>query len=180
MQETQLLSLGQEDPLEEEMATHSSVLAWGIPRTEEPGRLQSMGSQGVRQDWAHRHGAQSFSPVLLWDPMDCSLPGSSVHGNFQPRTLKWVAIFFSRGSSWPRGQTRVSCMSCSSRQILTTEPAGKAACKSNTWIWQKWHLFCRLSRVYWVGQKVQVFLWDVAGNLKQTFWPTQNVSLLRA
>jgi len=50
MQETQLLSLGQEDPLEEEMATHSSVLAWGIPRTEEPGRLQSMGSQGVRQD----------------------------------------------------------------------------------------------------------------------------------
>ena len=40
-------SLGQEDPLEEEMATHSSILAWRIPWTEEPGRLQSMGSQRV-------------------------------------------------------------------------------------------------------------------------------------
>ena len=43
-QETQVLSLGQEDPLEEEMATHSSVLAWKIPWTEEPGGLQSLGS----------------------------------------------------------------------------------------------------------------------------------------
>ena len=42
MQETQIQSLGWEDPLEKEMATHSSVLAWGIPWTEEPGRLQSM------------------------------------------------------------------------------------------------------------------------------------------
>ena len=46
-QETQVQSLSQEDPLEEEMATHSSILAWEIPWTEEPGRLQSMGSQGV-------------------------------------------------------------------------------------------------------------------------------------
>ena len=45
MQETWVQSLGREDPLEEEMATHSSVLAWRIPWTEEPGRLQSMGSQ---------------------------------------------------------------------------------------------------------------------------------------
>ena len=49
-QETQVQSLGQEDPLEEEMATHSSILAWKIPWTEEPGRLQSMGSQRVRHD----------------------------------------------------------------------------------------------------------------------------------
>ena len=45
MQEMQVWSLGQEDPLEKEMATHSSILAWEIPWTEEPGRLQSMGSQ---------------------------------------------------------------------------------------------------------------------------------------
>ena len=44
-QETRVQSLGQEDPLEEGMATHSSVLAWKIPWTEEPGGLQSMGSQ---------------------------------------------------------------------------------------------------------------------------------------
>ena len=45
MQETWVQFLGQEDPLEKEMATHSSMLAWKIPWTQEPGRLQSMGSQ---------------------------------------------------------------------------------------------------------------------------------------
>ena len=45
MQKTQVQSLSQEDPLEEEMATHSSILAWKIPWTEEPGRIQSMGLQ---------------------------------------------------------------------------------------------------------------------------------------
>ena len=43
-------SLGWKDPLEEGMATHSSILAWRIPRTEEPGRLRSIGSQRVRHD----------------------------------------------------------------------------------------------------------------------------------
>ena len=47
MQETQIQTLGQEDPLEKEMATHSSILAWRIPWTEEPGRLQFMGLQRV-------------------------------------------------------------------------------------------------------------------------------------
>ena len=49
-QETQVQSLGQEDPLEEEMATHSNILDWEIPWTEEPGGQQSMGSQKVRLD----------------------------------------------------------------------------------------------------------------------------------
>ena len=49
-QETLVQSLGREDPLEEEMATHSNILAWRIPWTEEPGELQSMGSQRVRHD----------------------------------------------------------------------------------------------------------------------------------
>ena len=51
MQEIQVWSLGGEDPLEEVMATHSSILAWRIPRTEEPGRLQSIVSQRVRHSW---------------------------------------------------------------------------------------------------------------------------------
>ena len=50
VQETWVRSLGWEDPLEKEMATHSSTLAWKIPWTEEPGRLQSMGSQTVGHD----------------------------------------------------------------------------------------------------------------------------------
>ena len=52
MQETQVQSVGQEDPLDEEMATHSTIFAL-IPWTEEPGRLQSMGSQRVEHDWTH-------------------------------------------------------------------------------------------------------------------------------
>ena len=51
MWEVWVWSLGWEDPLEKEMATHSSILAWKIPLTEEPGRLQSMGSQRVGHDW---------------------------------------------------------------------------------------------------------------------------------
>ena len=50
MQETWVRSLGQEDPLEEGMATHSSLLAWRIPWTQEPGGVQSMGSQHVRHN----------------------------------------------------------------------------------------------------------------------------------
>ena len=50
MQETWVRSLGQEDPLEEEMATHSSILAWRVPWIEEPGGLHSMGSQRLRHN----------------------------------------------------------------------------------------------------------------------------------
>ena len=50
------------------------------------------------------------SCLTLCDPMDCSLPGSSVHGILQARVLEWVAIFFSRGSSRPRERTQVSCI----------------------------------------------------------------------
>ena len=65
MQESQVRSLGWEDPLEKEMATHPSILAWRIPWTEEPGRLQSTGSQRVGHDWAtsHKH-TQSWSQEM--------------------------------------------------------------------------------------------------------------------
>ena len=52
-------SLGKEDPLEEEMATHSSILAWRIPWTEGPGRLQSIGSQRVGHDLATEHACKT-------------------------------------------------------------------------------------------------------------------------
>ena len=50
------------------------------------------------------------SCLTLCDPMDCSLPGSSLHGILQARALEWGAIAFSRGSSWPRDRTQVSCI----------------------------------------------------------------------
>ena len=61
MQETWVWSLGWEHPLEEEMATHSSILAWEIPWTEEPDRLQSMGSHRVGYDWVTEHVHMHYS-----------------------------------------------------------------------------------------------------------------------
>ena len=156
MQETRVWSLGQEDPLEKEMATHSNILAWRIPWTEEPGGLRatknwtrlsdshthtdihpwspsskspaaaakSLQSNSVRphrwqptrlyHPWdspgkntgVGRHFLFQFMKVkresevaqsclTLRNPMDCSLPGSSVHRTFQARVLEWVAIAFS-------------------------------------------------------------------------------------
>ena len=63
-------------------------------------------------------------PTLCY-PMDCSPPGSSVHGISQARILEWVAISSSRGSSWPRDQTHDSCVSCTAGRFFTTEPLGK-------------------------------------------------------
>ena len=57
MEEMQVQSLGQEEPLEDEMATHSSIHVWKIPRTEDPGRLQSMWLQKVRYVWVTKHTA---------------------------------------------------------------------------------------------------------------------------
>ena len=61
----------------------------------------------------------------LCDPVDCSPPGSCAHGILQARILEWVAIFFSRGSSWPRDWTHVSCIADGS---FTPEPPGSPWC----------------------------------------------------
>ena len=65
MWETPVRSLGQEDPLEKEMATQSSILSWRIPWTEEPDKLQSTGSQGVRHDIAAKKKLTPFPEHLL-------------------------------------------------------------------------------------------------------------------
>ena len=67
MRETQVRSLGQEDPLEKEMATPSSILAWRIPWTVEPGRLQSMGSRRVGHDWATSLSLWMIAIALLFN-----------------------------------------------------------------------------------------------------------------
>ena len=156
-------SLGGEDPLEEGMITHISILAWRIPWTEEPGGLQSIGLQRVGHFWndlacmhavtdKHLHVFRKFCininvflhiehlEVYLWvvtaattccclvaklcptfcDPMDYSSPSLSLHGIFQTRILEWFAASFSRGSSWPRDRTHVSCIAS-----FTTETPGK-------------------------------------------------------
>ena len=83
MQETGVRSLGREDPLEKEMATHSSTLACKIPWTEEPGRLQAAAAKSLQLC------------LTLCDPRDGSPQGSPVPGILQARTLEWVSISFS-------------------------------------------------------------------------------------
>ena len=65
-----------------------------------------------------------LSCIPLYDPVDCSLPGSSAHGILQARILEWVAISSCRGSSWCRDQIRFSCISCIAGRFFTTEPPG--------------------------------------------------------
>ena len=66
VKETLVWSLGQEDPLEEETATHSSFLAWNIPWTEELGRLPSMGSQETDMSEVTEHAVQEIYPAKVW------------------------------------------------------------------------------------------------------------------
>ena len=66
MQETWVQFLGQEDPLEKEMTSHSCTLAWKIPRAEEPGKLQSMGLQRAAHNWATSHMALGFFLILYF------------------------------------------------------------------------------------------------------------------
>ena len=81
MRETRVQFLGQEDPLEKEMAIHSSTLAWKIPWTEEPGRLQSMGVQRVRHNWATSPTKNVMLKILqvrLQQYVNCELPDVQV------------------------------------------------------------------------------------------------------
>ena len=74
MQETHVQSVGREDPLEKEMATHSSLLAWKIAWTEEPGGLQSTGSQRVRHDWVTALAVVNIIYTKEWEEVDPNVP----------------------------------------------------------------------------------------------------------
>ena len=90
--------------------------------------------------WANAADDLKLKPILICvcmsscsflfethcDPMNCSPPGSSVHGIFQARIVGWVAISYSKGSSQPRDQTNVSCISCTGRQILQHSATSEA------------------------------------------------------
>ena len=67
MKETQVQSLGWEDPLEKETATYSSIVPWEIPWMEKPGGLQSMGLQTVRQDWEKNRYPRLGMDQIVWN-----------------------------------------------------------------------------------------------------------------
>ena len=120
MQETQVWSLGWEDPLVKEMATHSSILAWKNPMMEEPGRLQSMGSQRVRYDWATSLSLSSIGEGN-GNPLQCSCLENLRDGG------AWWAAVYGVTQSW----TRLKWLSSSSSTmkslsfLLTHNPTFK-------------------------------------------------------
>ena len=82
------------------MATHSSILVWEIPWTEEPGGLQSMGSQESDKTAAAAAAKSLQLCPTLYDTIDGSPQGSPVPGVLQARTLEWAAISFSNAWKW--------------------------------------------------------------------------------
>ena len=83
-------------------------------------------SQGVPEVGAESESEVTQLYPTLWDPVDCSLPGLSIHGILQARILEWVAISFSRGSSQPRDRTQVSCIDA--REALETPASHQDDC----------------------------------------------------
>ena len=89
------------------------------------------------------------SCLTLHDPMDCSPPGSSVHGILQSRILEWIAISLSRGYSWPRDPTQVSCIIGRFFTIWTTRKALKQG-NTNSWSYLFFSNFFKRSLCSWV------------------------------
>ena len=92
------------DTLPRQMGPHMIGRSWCVEITQRPGLQWSFFFFLTCES---ESGVAQLCPTLC-DPMDCSLPGSSVHGIFQAIVLEWIAISFSRGSSRPRDQTQVS------------------------------------------------------------------------
>ena len=119
-------SLGQEDPLEEDMATHSSIIAWKIPWTEEPGGLQSMGLQRVGHDWSNSAAACLFSYGLPGsDGKVCLQYGRSGFDPWVgkiPWRRKWqpTPVFLTGKSHGQRRLAGYYC-SCGRKESDTTE-----------------------------------------------------------
>ena len=91
------------------------------------------------------HAQLLQSCLTLCNPMDLSLPGSSVHGVLQARILEWVPMPSSRGSSRPRDRTCVSCVSCTAGGFFTTEPLGKPADYCNIGYLSSFHILVLFS-----------------------------------
>ena len=106
--------------------SHISCMAGGFFTDKPPGK------PWFRDEWVSE--VTQLCPTLC-DPMDCSLPGSSIHGIFQARVLEWLAISFSRGSSQLRDRTWVSCIAGRLPSQSPGKPIGQGKHKLNLEYW---------------------------------------------
>ena len=124
VQETQVWSLGREDPSEEEMATHSSILAWRIPWTEEPGGLQSVRSQWVGHDWVTNTLRGFWGPFLtsLFKVKNRCVP------LYATKSLLWIS-----SSARVSGERTPPPRSPAALQNTSPTPARLSFCLSSRW-----------------------------------------------
>ena len=90
IREMRVQPLGQEDSLEKGMPTHFSILAWRIPWTEEPGELQSMGSQRVRKDWTINTHTTSILYIKVWGTLQTFTKAMATHSSTLARKIPWA------------------------------------------------------------------------------------------
>ena len=110
------------------MSNSMQPLRWQPTRLlcplDSPGKNTGVGCHFLLQCMKVKSESEVAQSCLTFsDPMDCSPPGSSIHGIFQARVLEWVAISFSRGSSWPRDQTQVLHIA---GRLFNSKPPGKS------------------------------------------------------
>ena len=122
MRETWVRFLVQEDPLEKRMATHSSILAWRIPWTEDPGRLLSTGSQRVRHDWVTSLSFTFLHNICILALCSGSIIAKQVYPRCDYCYYKWVK-FISRMHFWAYLCMRVCSVASSSLQSYWLQPA---------------------------------------------------------
>ena len=113
---------------EEKGMTEDQMVGWhhrldGHEFEQALGVGDGQGSLACCSPWGHKE--LDMTEWLIWTELDCSPPSSSSHGILQARILEWVAMPSSRGSSWSRDWTLVSCGSCIAGRFFTTEPPGK-------------------------------------------------------
>ena len=154
-QETWVRFLSWEDPLEEGMATHSSILAWRIPRTEEPGGLQFMESQRVRHDWATEHEGNlpTGGKQVVKENTQCPSPAQPE--NQHRRCLEWLwpiyfmepegkSVIIPKGTEWTACQKMVTGVNSGRRDSLVwkwrVKQRTKNCRKENGWSgrWGGW------------------------------------------
>ena len=114
-----------------------------------------------RSEWMHVQLILLYS--TLCNSMDWSLPDSPVHGILQARILEWVAMPFSKGSSWPRDQALVSCISCTAGGLSTAEPPKKPS----------WNVYRNAEWSLYSSEKNSCYFTSISKSHRIFFhWPT--------
>ena len=143
MRETRVRSLGQEDPLEKEMVTHSSILAWRIPWTEKPGGLQSTGSQRVGHDWATWDDKMMNELIAPEGP---SLTGNTQYSEESFNRLKYI----SNSCVWALSELleQLVCLVKKREGLGPEVPEAGSSGESNKWVSLYSEEWCKVVK-YW-------------------------------